>query len=137
MNSIIISGYLTWDIDLRYTKNTGVAVASVGIAVKRPRSDDSDFFTLKIWGKLAETCEKYLSKGSKVTVRGHLITEEYLNKRKEPERRIIIECEEIDFGARPKETDVLTKDIPEEAAIEDNLSYIYEDDDNQEGGNIL
>lgn len=133
MNSIIVSGYLSWDIEVRYTKNTGTAVTNVGIAVKRPRSDDSDFFMLKIWGKLAETCAKYLSKGSKVTVRGHLITEEYLDKRKEPARRVIIECEEIEFGTRPKETDTPA----EETAIEEDLSYLYEDYDDQEGGNIL
>ena len=103
MNNIILSGNLTRDIDLRYTPKTKTAVANVGIAVKRPRSDVTDFFQLRIWGKQAEACEKYLTKGSKVTVKGTLVSETFTDKNGVDIRTVVINCDEIDFPPKQLE----------------------------------
>ena len=78
MNKVILVGNLTRDPELKYTQS-GKAYARAGIAVNRPFSKDKavDFFNLVIWNKLAELCDKYLSKGSKVIVEGHIQTGSY------------------------------------------------------------
>lgn len=83
MNIVILMGRLTKDPEVRYTKgDRPTAVASLSIAVdrrfKREGQADADFFhNLKSFGKTAEFVEKYLHKGSKVVVQGHIQNDNY------------------------------------------------------------
>jgi len=76
-NKIILIGNLTKDPELRYTPQ-GTPVASFRIAVnsKYKQSDEMKQETLFIdnvvFGKQAESCSKYLNKGSSVLVEGRL-----------------------------------------------------------------
>jgi single-strand DNA-binding protein len=76
-NKIILIGNLTKDPELRYTPQ-GTPVASFRIAVnsKYKQSDEVKQETLfidnVIFGKQAESCSKYLNKGSSVLVEGRL-----------------------------------------------------------------
>lgn len=83
MNSVILIGRLTKDPDIRYTQN-GMAIARFNIAIDRPPKQDgtkeTDFPSILAFGKTAENCEKYLSKGSKVAVEGRIQTGSYTNK---------------------------------------------------------
>jgi len=76
-NKIILIGNLTKDPELRYTPQ-GTPVASFRLAVnfRYKQSDemkqDTMFIDNVIFGKQAETCSKYLNKGSAVLVEGRL-----------------------------------------------------------------
>jgi len=76
-NKIILIGNLTKDPELRYTPQ-GTPVASFRIAVnyRYKQSDDMKqetmFIDNVVFGKQAESCSKYLSKGSPVLVEGRL-----------------------------------------------------------------
>lgn len=76
-NRIILIGNLTKDPELRYTPQ-GTPVASFRIAVnsRYKQADDLKEETLFIdvvtFGKQAETCSNYLSKGKSVLVEGRL-----------------------------------------------------------------
>jgi len=76
-NKVILMGNLTRDPELRYTP-AGKAVANFSIAVNRRfRTDDqvreeTDFFDIVVFGKQAENCSEYLSKGRPVLVDGRL-----------------------------------------------------------------
>lgn len=76
-NKVILMGNLTRDPELRYTP-AGKAVANFSIAVnRRYRTDDqvreeTDFFDIVVFGKQAENCSEYLSKGRPVLVDGRL-----------------------------------------------------------------
>jgi single-strand DNA-binding protein len=76
-NKIILIGNLTKDPELRYTPQ-GTPVASFRLAVnyKYKQSDDvkqeTMFIDNVIFGKQAESCSKYLNKGSSVLVEGRL-----------------------------------------------------------------
>ena len=76
-NKIILIGNLTKDPELRYTPQ-GTPVASFRIAVnyKYKQSDEvkqeTMFIDNVIFGKQAESCSKYLNKGSSVLVEGRL-----------------------------------------------------------------
>ena len=74
INTVIVSGRLTRDPELRTTAN-GISVANTGIAVERYRKDQEDevsFFDLTIWLGFAELVAKKARKGDKVTVEGRL-----------------------------------------------------------------
>ena len=72
MNSINIIGRLTKEVELRRTQS-GKAVATYSLAVKRPRSkDDTDFINCVTWEKAAEYLSQYGHKGDVVAVNGSL-----------------------------------------------------------------
>jgi single-strand DNA-binding protein len=76
-NKIILIGNLTKDPELRYTPQ-GTPVASFRIAVtsKYRQSDELKeetlFIDVVVFGKQAESCSQYLSKGRPVLVEGRL-----------------------------------------------------------------
>ena len=71
MNSCIFTGRLTADPETRYT-NDGKAVTTFNLAVDDGFGDNktTSFLRMVLFGKTAESAEKYLSKGRKVAVMG-------------------------------------------------------------------
>ena len=84
MNSVVLIGRLTRDPELSYTPNTQTAVCRFTLAVDRPRrqgeDQGADFIRITVWGKQAETCDRYLSKGRQVAVLGRIQTGSYKNR---------------------------------------------------------
>lgn len=81
MNKVILIGNLTADPELA-TTSSGVSVCRFSIAVKRPFENtngerETDFFNIKAWRTIAETCNKFLKKGSKCAVIGSLQNRSY------------------------------------------------------------
>lgn len=70
MNTICIVGRLTADPNVREVGDKTVAEFSV--AVSRFKKDEADFFSVKAWGRTAEFCKNYLSKGRLVSVTGRM-----------------------------------------------------------------
>lgn len=76
-NKIILIGNLTKDPELRYTPQ-GTPVASFRLAVnyRYKQADEvkqeTTFIDNVVFGKQAESCSKYLNKGSSVLVEGRL-----------------------------------------------------------------
>lgn len=83
MNTVNLIGRLTRDIEVRYTES-GTAVASFAIAIDRPPRQDgnkeTDFPRVIVFGKTAENCGKFLSKGLLVGVEGRIKTGSYTNR---------------------------------------------------------
>lgn len=78
INFVQLVGRLTRDPEMRYTP-AGVAVATFGVAVNRYFKDsggesreETSFFTVVAWQKLAERCAEVLHKGTAVLVEGRL-----------------------------------------------------------------
>lgn len=74
----IIAGNLGRDPEMRYTQS-GQAVTNFSVATNRQYTDSNGqqvketiWFRISAWGKLAETCNQYLRRGSKVLVEGRL-----------------------------------------------------------------
>lgn len=71
-------GRLSKDVDLRYTSGNNTAVASFPLAVTRRNAKEgqpqADFFNIVAWGKTAEFCAKYFTKGMQVSIVGRLQT---------------------------------------------------------------
>jgi single-strand DNA-binding protein len=75
INRVILLGRLTNDVELKYTPS-GTAVAKFGLAVGgKPKNDGANsvsFFNIVAWGKTAENCGNFLSKGKQVAIDGRL-----------------------------------------------------------------
>ena len=84
MNQVVLIGRLARDPELSYTPNTQSAMCRFTIAVDRPRRNGedagADFIRITVWGRQAETCDRYLSKGRQVAVAGRIQTGSYKNR---------------------------------------------------------
>lgn len=80
MNAVQIIGRLTSDVEIRRTQS-GKAVATYSLAVKRPRSkDETDFPNVVTWEKGAEYLSQYGQKGDIVAVSGSLQSRKFTDK---------------------------------------------------------
>ncbi len=75
---LLLVGNLGRDPEMRYTPS-GQAVTNFSIAVNRSytpeggeKVKETTWFRISAWGRLAEVCNQYLNKGSKVLVEGRL-----------------------------------------------------------------
>lgn len=82
MNNVVLIGRLTKDPEIRYIPESQNAVASFTLAVDRPFAKDkqADFIRITVFGKQAENCERFLTKGKLAGVQGRLQTGSYKNK---------------------------------------------------------
>ena len=77
MNSVQLMGYVTGDIELRYTQN-GNPVANFGIALNRryrqgeETKQETTFVDLVAFNRTAEIANEYLGKGRPVAIEGRL-----------------------------------------------------------------
>ena len=76
----LIVGNLGREPEMRYMPD-GTAVTNLNVATNRRWTDKQSgqpveevtWFRVNVWGRQAETCNEYLSKGSKVLVEGTLV----------------------------------------------------------------
>ena len=77
VNKVFLIGNLTRDPELRFT-SSGSAVAGFGLAINRKYKQGDEwkeevcFVDITVWGKQAENCAEYLSKGRPVFIEGYL-----------------------------------------------------------------
>ncbi len=78
LNKVMIIGNMGSDPEMRFTPN-GNPVTSFRVATNRvyttpegERKQETDWFTVVTWNKLAEQCNQFLSKGRLVYVEGRL-----------------------------------------------------------------
>lgn len=80
LNKVMIIGNVGRDPEMRYTPR-GTAVTSFSVAVSRrwttpdnETRDETEWFNVVAWNKLAETCNQLVTKGRKVYIEGRLQT---------------------------------------------------------------
>jgi single-strand DNA-binding protein len=95
VNKAILVGHLGADPDMRYTPS-GQGVCELRIATSESwndkngqRQERTEWHRIVVWGKRAEVCSKYLSKGRQVYVEGRIQTRSYDDK--EGHKRYITE----------------------------------------------
>ncbi|HLB59378.1 MAG TPA: single-stranded DNA-binding protein [Bdellovibrionota bacterium] len=86
VNKVIVVGNLGTDPEVRFTPS-GAAVANFSVATSENWKDKSgqkqertEWHRIVVWGKLAELCGEYLSKGRQVYVEGRLQTRNWEDK---------------------------------------------------------
>ena len=87
INKAILVGRLGRDPEIRYTQS-GMAVANFTVATNEKWKDKNsgemqertEWHRIVAWGKLAEICGEYLSKGRQVYIEGRLQTRDWEDK---------------------------------------------------------
>lgn len=89
MNSVVLIGRLARDPELRFVPGSGMAVANFTMAIDKGLTREkkqefesqgrptADFIRIVVWGKQAENCSQYLSKGRLVAIQGSIQTGSY------------------------------------------------------------
>ena len=100
---ISIIGNVGSNPEMRYTPN-GKAVTNFSVAVNRKFTgkdgqivEKTKWFRVTAWGKLAETCNQYLTKGRQVLVIGEVSASAYTNKAGEPAASLELTAREVKF----------------------------------------
>ena len=106
VNKVTIAGNLGNDPILNYTSNAK-AVANLSVATNRVYKDaegkqhkDTQWHRVVVWGKTAENCKKYLSKGRSVYVEGRLQTRSFEDKDGVKRWTVEVVAERVQFGPR-------------------------------------
>jgi single-strand DNA-binding protein len=78
LNKVLLMGNLTRDPEVKYTPK-GTAVCDLGLAINDSYKaqdgtikETTTFVDVEVWGRTAENCKQYLTKGRPVFVEGQL-----------------------------------------------------------------
>ncbi|EMY0637131.1 single-stranded DNA-binding protein [Providencia rettgeri] len=99
INTITASGNLGKDCEQRWTPN-GKAVASFSLPIKQGYGEHEkvSWVICKMFGPKAEKLPEYLTKGTKVTVTGEFVMEEWTSQNGEKKSAPVIIVNQLDFG---------------------------------------
>lgn len=95
MNKLFLIGNLTKDPETRTTPN-GKTVCNFDIAVN-DRQGNATYFRISAWSQLGESCQKYLSKGKKVSVVGPVSVRAYTDRNGKANANIEVTANEVEF----------------------------------------
>ncbi|MBL7071065.1 MAG: single-stranded DNA-binding protein [Candidatus Omnitrophica bacterium] len=105
-NKVLLIGNLTRDPELRYIPS-GTAVANFSLATNRvyvtssgEKKQEVCFVRIVAWGKMAETCGEYLSKGSPVFIEGRLQYRSWEGTNGEKRNTLEVKAERVQFLGR-------------------------------------
>ena len=103
MNKLFLIGNLTKDPETRTTPN-GKTVCNFDIAVN-DRQGNPTYFRISAWEKQGENCQRYLSKGKKVSVVGPVSARAYTDRNGKANVSLEVAANEIEFlSPRDNET---------------------------------
>ena len=88
LNKVLLIGNLGQDPDMRYLPQQDRKVARLNLATKerifnpntRESTDRTEWHRIVVWGRQADFCEKYLTKGRQVLIEGRLQTRNWQDK---------------------------------------------------------
>ena len=119
LNKIMVIGHLGHDPEMRYTP-AGKPVTTFSVAVNRSwessdgtRQNQTEWFNVLAWGKLAEFCKQSLSKGKQVYVEGRLQTRQWTGQdgQQRQATEIVIEDMLILDSNGPRPTTPMPSDV--------------------------
>lgn len=105
MNSVNIIGRVCNEVELRYTPSQ-MAVVKLNVAVDDGYGEKKKtyFIPVTVFGKQAENCEKFISKGKKIAVTGKIVTGSY-EKDGRKIRTIDVVADRVEFLERAEKSE--------------------------------
>lgn len=108
LNKVFLIGNLTRDPELRYVPS-GSAVTNFTIATNRTytlqsgeKKEEVCYVRIVVWGRIAEICGEYLSKGSPVFVEGRLQSRSWETPQGEKRSTLEVIAQNVQFLGRGK-----------------------------------
>jgi len=119
LNKIMLIGNVGSDPEMRYTPN-GKAVTSFRMAINRryttssgESKEETEWFRISVWGKQAESCNQFLSKGKRVYVEGRLRSQNWEGQDGQMRTSLEVSANRVIFLDRAASTS-----LPEEGGLE-------------------
>lgn len=101
-NHITVIGHLGQDPELRFTPQ-GNPICSFTMAVNSRKKIDGEWndiplwFKIKVWGRQAEPCSQYLSKGRPALIAGQLEVENWVDRDGKDKTTLVINASAVQF----------------------------------------
>jgi single-strand DNA-binding protein len=119
LNKIMLIGNVGSDPEMRYTPN-GKAVTSFRMATNfrysgpdGERREETEWFRVSVWGRQAESCNQFLSKGRRVYVEGRLRSRNWEGQDGQMRTSLEVSANRVIFLDRAAPTS-----LPEEGELE-------------------
>jgi single-strand DNA-binding protein len=108
LNKVLLMGNLTRDPEVKYTPK-GTAVGDLAIAINDSyKAQDGTiketvtYVDIEVWGRQAETCKQYLTKGRAIFVEGQLRLDQWETPQGEKKSRLKVRADRVQFlGSAP------------------------------------
>ncbi len=130
INKVFLAGNLTKDPELRYMPS-GTPVTNFRIAVNRrykSRSGDdveeTCFIDVVVYGKMAEVCNEYLSKGRNVLVEGRLRFDTWETDTGKRSKHVVVADAVKFLGGREDKEEIVKPDVSE-VDVEDDDEFPF------------
>jgi single-strand DNA-binding protein len=124
LSKVILIGNLGSDPEMRFTPD-GKAVTSFRMATNRRYTtsagesrEETDWFRITVWGKQAESCNQFLSKGRQVYVEGRLHARNWEGQDKQTRTSLEVTADRVLFLGKqapvsvPEEGEIEPEDLP-------------------------
>ncbi len=126
LNRVFLIGHLGGEPEIRYISQTERPVARFSLATNEVYFDQvtnenkrrTEWHRIVAWGKLAEFCEKYLTKGKQIYIEGKLRTRTWEDKNGIKRSTTEVEAQSIILLGRKEET---VEVVPSEEVEVDNI----------------
>ena len=108
MNKILIIGNVGGEPEMRYAPS-GDPVTSFSVATTRrytvegEQREETQWFRISAWNRLAENCNQYVTKGMKVYVEGRLSLREYVTQDGQARTSLDVRASDVRFLNRAGE----------------------------------
>ena len=103
LNRVLLMGNLTRDPEVKYTPK-GNAVGDLAIAINDSyKAQDGTiketvtYVDIEVWGRQAETCKQYLTKGRAVFIEGQLRLDQWESPQGEKKSRMKVRADRVQF----------------------------------------
>jgi single-strand DNA-binding protein len=107
LNKVLLMGNLTRDPEVKYTPK-GTAVGDLAIAINDSyKAQDGTiketvtYVDIEVWGRQAETCKQYLTKGRPVFIEGQLRLDQWETPQGEKKSRMKVRADRVQFLGSP------------------------------------
>lgn len=118
LNKVLVIGNCGKEPEMRFTPS-GKPTTSFSVAAGRSyttqdgeRKDETEWFNVVTWGKLAEFCNQYIDKGQQVYVEGRLQTRSWEGQDGVTKYRTeVIANQVLLLGAKRKESEPESEDV--------------------------
>ena len=133
LNRVMIIGNVGTDPEMRYTPE-GNPVTSFRVATSRTfstsdgeKKQETEWFSVVTWGKQAESCNQFLTKGRQIYVEGRLRTSTWEGQDGQKKSRVEIVASRVLFlgkqASAPLPSDENTSEVPDDMIDPEDLPF--------------
>ncbi len=134
LNKVMLIGNVGTDPEMRFTPS-GNPVTSFRVATSRTyttsegeRRQETEWFTVVAWRKLAESCNQFLTKGQRVYVEGNLRTRNWEGRDGQKRTSVEVIANRVLFLDRQAMAALPSEEIPAEPTAEPTEEEVEPED---------